>query len=263
MNRKRLVLGAVGTAILTIYLVIASVYNTQPQSVFYKMEEVPAPLPGQRILVFAPHPDDESIAVGGYLYTCHEVGAQVEVVLVTDGNRRGLRDKRYQEFKAAASHLGLETTDLRFWNYPDGRLSASLGPLTDQVREEISSFQPQIVVYSNRADRHPDHATLGAAVEKVLGEGKLEVQPVGYAYLVHYQYYPRPALLSRQHHLLPPKSAAHADESWEKFSLSPEAREAKYEAIHCYSSQLRNPLLKHLFTGLLQDNELLSRDQLI
>lgn len=259
MKRKRLIGGATAAAILTVCLMLAFVYNTQPQSAFYKMAEVSAPLPGQRILVFVPHPDDESIAVGGYLYTCHEVGAQVKLVLVTDGNRRGKRDIRYQEFENAVSRLGFEADDRCFWNYPDGRLSAGLGPLIEQVSEEMASFQPQIVVYSDPADRHSDHAALGRAVEKVLGEEDIGVDPTGYAYLVHYKYYPEPSLLNRKHHLRPPKSAAIANQSWEKFSLSPEARQAKHDAIHCYSSQLRNPFLKSLFVGLMQDNELLNR----
>lgn len=257
MNRNRLIWGMAAAAILTACMVLAFVYNTQPQSTFNKMAEVLAPLPEEKILVFVPHPDDESIAVGGFLYTCHEVGAQVEVVLVTDGNRRGKRDIRCQEFKNAVGRLGLEADNLCFWDYPDGRLSADLSALIDQVSEEIASFEPQVVVYSDPADRHSDHAALGQAVEKVLGEENLGAEPTGYAYLVHYKYYPEPSLLNRQHHLRPPKSAAIANQRWEKFSLSPEARKAKHEAICCYSSQLRNPFMKPLFAGLMQDNELL------
>ena len=40
---------------------------------------------GDRLLVFAPHPDDEIIGCGGVLLNAIEAGRDVQVVYVTDG----------------------------------------------------------------------------------------------------------------------------------------------------------------------------------
>ncbi len=49
--------------------------------------EVPAPLPGmERVLVIAPHPDDELLALGGTIAHLTGEGHQVLVVFVTNGD---------------------------------------------------------------------------------------------------------------------------------------------------------------------------------
>ena len=39
----------------------------------------------RRILVLAPHPDDESVGCGGYLTKMADEGAEITVAFVTDG----------------------------------------------------------------------------------------------------------------------------------------------------------------------------------
>ena len=40
---------------------------------------------GRRLLVFAPHPDDEIIGCGGVLLNAVKIGCEIQVVYVTDG----------------------------------------------------------------------------------------------------------------------------------------------------------------------------------
>lgn len=243
---------------LVVCLTTAWIHNALPQDSFYHFREISIPGPGQRVLVFTPHPDDESIAIGGYLFNCQTAGAEVRVVLVTDGNRRGMKDRRYQEFQQATEQLLVPADELRYWGYPDGQLDKHLSELDIQVAAEIALFRPDVVVYSHPQDRHPDHAALGQSVEAVLGQdAEIDGQIKSYAYLVHYKYYPEPKMLSRQFYLLPPASIASHDEDWEKVILSPEAQQAKHIAIQAYRTQIRNPFLTPLFLGLQRSNELL------
>lgn len=262
MKRRRLLLCAGGTASIVVYLLLAFLFNALPQDDFYTLKECAIPGDGQRVLVFTPHPDDESIAIGGYLFSIQKAGAQVRMVLVTDGNYRGLRDKRYQEFHAATEKLMIPPTELRFWGYPDGRLSDHFNELESQVEKELDLFQPEYVIYPHPLDRHPDHAALGRAVEGALAnKAKIGQNIRAYAYLVHYKYYPEPQMLTRRHYLLPPLRVSQHNEDWNKITLTEEAEKAKDEAIHLYHTQWRNPFLRPLFIGLMRNNELLvSRD---
>jgi LmbE family N-acetylglucosaminyl deacetylase len=93
---------------------------------------------GLRLLVFAPHPDDETIAVGGLLQRVTARNGTARVVFVTngdgyvDGVRREVRRaetsrqdfieygrRRHQEALQAAAHLGLAPSNTQFLGFPD------------------------------------------------------------------------------------------------------------------------------------------------
>ncbi|MDA8146224.1 MAG: PIG-L family deacetylase [Thermaerobacter sp.] len=84
--RWTVVLGAL--ALLAVSFVI---YNF---NLFYPPQRVEAALPplpaapraGERILVFAPHPDDATLGAGGYIHQAVQAGAQVWLVQVTSGD---------------------------------------------------------------------------------------------------------------------------------------------------------------------------------
>ena len=93
---------------------------------------------GERILILAPHPDDEAIACAGVIQKALVAGAQVRVVYLTNGDhnelafivyekritmRQGefiyLGKVRQQESIKAMKFLGLSEKDLVFLGYPD------------------------------------------------------------------------------------------------------------------------------------------------
>jgi LmbE family N-acetylglucosaminyl deacetylase len=92
-----------------------------------------------RVMVFAPHPDDETIAVGGMLARLAAAGTPVRVVFVTDGDGypgalpeaersvaayRAFGQRRMDEARAALGRLGLRRDDARFLGFPDAGLDA-------------------------------------------------------------------------------------------------------------------------------------------
>ena len=100
----------VALAILTVIaclLYISDVPPVMAQSAAAALPDVVIPQSGQRILVFSPHPDDETIGAGGYIAQSIENGADVRIVLVTDGDFHGNEDVRYAEFKKASQILGV------------------------------------------------------------------------------------------------------------------------------------------------------------
>lgn len=241
--------------LILVFLWLIFVWNTMPRKKFNSLPTAPIAAGEQRVLLLIPHPDDESLAIGGYTHICSQNGASVRLVLVSDGNRQGLRDLRYQEFRAAANDLGIAASDLRFWGYPDGSLKLYQAAIVAQVEQEIGQYQPDFIIYPHPADKHKDHSILGRSVERsIAGANLFDVW--AYAYLIHYNFYQLPALFSNN--LFPPRSISGNNDDWQKIILSPEAYQAKLYALLKYRSQRRNPFLFPLFRVSLRDNELLS-----
>lgn len=93
---------------------------------------------GERVLILAPHPDDEAIACAGVIQRALKSGAQVRVVFLTNGDhnefafivyekrltiRQGefihLGEVRRQESIRAMKFLGVAEKELIFLGYPD------------------------------------------------------------------------------------------------------------------------------------------------
>ncbi len=110
-----------------------------------KFQPAPDVKSSDRILIFAPHPDDESLGTGGLIARAVEKNATVKVVMVTDGSRShthtifnqfrastnltenvSLPELRHNETLKALKNLGLNESNIIFLGYPDGGLRAIL-----------------------------------------------------------------------------------------------------------------------------------------
>jgi LmbE family N-acetylglucosaminyl deacetylase len=100
---------------------------------------------GRRILIFAPHPDDEIVATGGLIYEALKRGFEIKIVFITNGDGFGdlitaqghsrktkikstneaitLGYERQIEAIQAAKVLGLTNDNLIFLGYPDRGVS--------------------------------------------------------------------------------------------------------------------------------------------
>jgi len=131
------------------------------------------------LAVFA-HPDDESIACGGLLALCADLGVRVTLLCATHGeNRGGVRDEgwfeqRARELDEAARILGI--TDVMLLDYRDGFLPWA-GDLSDRIEAEIRRLRPDAVVTFGKDGLywHPDHIAIceatSAAIDEMADEG--------------------------------------------------------------------------------------------
>jgi LmbE family N-acetylglucosaminyl deacetylase len=121
-------------------LFVLSVHRASLSQQSVHWQPLPVPQPAQRILVVAPHPDDEVLGCGGLIATAVRQGAMVRVVFLTSGDGYpaaatllcrstpkaddflALGRMRMEEARRAAHALGLSDTDLVFLGYPDRRL---------------------------------------------------------------------------------------------------------------------------------------------
>jgi LmbE family N-acetylglucosaminyl deacetylase len=131
------------------------------------------PLEGtpQRALVITPHPDDCEIGCGGTIVKWIRAGAEVVLVVCTNGDKGSddptmtsvrLASIREQEQREAAKVLGLK--EVVFLNHPDGELEDSRRFRGDLVRE-IRRHRPDVVLttdpFRQSGYMHRDHRMAG------------------------------------------------------------------------------------------------------
>ena len=159
-----------------------------------------------RVLVLAPHPDDESIGCGGLLLAAREAGAARRVITLTDGGnnpwpqrwiekrwridddaRARWGARRRAEAQAALDVLGVLADERVFFGLPDAGLTALLmqggETFVAPLHRQIAEFKPTHLALPVLADRHPDHSAAHIAARLALGSG--DVHPSLLAYRVH------------------------------------------------------------------------------
>jgi LmbE family N-acetylglucosaminyl deacetylase len=124
-----------------------------------------------KVLVIAPHPDDEVLGCGGTIarHTAH--GDEVQVAVVSRGAAEmySLAEEEQVRHELADAHTILGVTAVHFLDFPAPKLDTIPGyQLADAIRQVIKSFHPNIVYLPHRGDIHADHqavfqATLVAA----------------------------------------------------------------------------------------------------
>ncbi len=197
-----------------------------------------------RILVLAPHMDDEAIGCGGVLIRHVRAGAEVTVVYLTDGSlgdaglfqgtvpasardprRRAVADRRKQESEIYAQRAGirrrvfLEASDGGLEPTPD--LVAALGTL-------LCETQPEVVYFPFVMDLHEDHWQ----ANRILLEAAAALPQVL-----------RDALRLRGYEVWTPLVA-------NRLADVTEVMDAKIEALGAYASQIKDTDYTHSVRGL-------------
>jgi LmbE family N-acetylglucosaminyl deacetylase len=124
----------------------------------------------QRVLVVAPHPDDEVIGVGGTLALHQRAGSAVLALYVTlDRPAADGSIPREGEAARAASLLGF---DHRFLRFRDGSLSLQEEPLVHALADYIRTFRPDVIYCPFPGDHHRDHQSTSACVGAAVAHGR-------------------------------------------------------------------------------------------
>lgn len=224
-----------------------------PEAALHFIKDVEILEDSQNVLVFSPHPDDETLGAGGFIYESVRKADKVSIVLVTDGNKHGLKNKRYGEFEEATGLLGVKKENLTFLGYPDGGLQKEdQGEVKEKFSKIIDKENPDVIVYPYSKDQHLDHSTTGKLLDELLAENK---KIISYKYLVHHKRFPYPHLFRPDDYILPPVVFVNPIHSWQKLMLSKEAEDQKMEALLKYKTQLRYISLRELLYSFVRKNE--------
>jgi LmbE family N-acetylglucosaminyl deacetylase/glycosyltransferase involved in cell wall biosynthesis len=136
-------------------------------------------LAAERILVLAAHPDDETLGAGGTIALNARKGAEVRIWIATDGERQdgaggdaAYAGRRRDEARLAAAVLGVPAPV--FAGLPDRSLDSSGETLTRVLAEELSEFEPDLVLCPSPSEIHPDHRALSEALYRAVASSRPE-----------------------------------------------------------------------------------------
>ena len=193
-----------------------------------------------RLLLIAPHPDDESLAMGGFIQRAIKAEAAVRLIFATNGDSnpwpqrwvekrwkighdesRRWGTMRCQEARVALKKLGFQK-EARFLNFPDQGITRMLMradlEIVERFCRELDEWKPTLLVLPSSYDLHSDHnalfVLLQIALDRIGRRGLPQLQ-----YLVH----------SRQPDLVPRRI---------DLQLADHEVHTKRQAILCHGTQM-------------------------
>ena len=124
-----------------------------------------------RILVIAPHPDDETLGCGGSLLKHKSNGDSLSWLVATRGHEpqwsADLLDRKEKEIASVTAAYGFDQT-IRL-NFPTIRLDTiPLDEFIAAIRNAISDCKPELVYLNHFGDVHSDHRIVFEATMSVL-----------------------------------------------------------------------------------------------
>ncbi|WP_296261457.1 MULTISPECIES: PIG-L deacetylase family protein [unclassified Pseudomonas] len=135
--------------------------------------------PGSRLIVLAPHPDDEVLACGGLLAAMAERQEDIHLISVTDGEgshpgsthwpQPRLRAQRRLESEGALRSLGIDASHISWQRLGlgDGHVAERAESLIALLSEDL---RPSDVLLSTwRHDGHCDHEAVGHCAAQAAG----------------------------------------------------------------------------------------------
>ena len=135
----------------------------------------------ERILIIAPHPDDESIGCGGLLL---KYASRCDVICLTDGrqgqgdvNPSELKEKRRTEFMDAMSYATVHEYEMI--GIADGTLCGH-----QSILESFDLSRYSKIFVTGLEDRHPDHSATLIALKRACIKQSVD-KPLIYIYEVH------------------------------------------------------------------------------
>jgi LmbE family N-acetylglucosaminyl deacetylase len=142
----------------------------------------------RRVLVVAPHADDEVLGCGGLLAQLAADGARVRVLFLTDGaaaapaggkgagaeTGRAYAERRRAESALALAALGAGTEaegrlEAEHLELPDGRLAGHLDEAAEAIRRALAELEPDLLLAPSPLEATSDHRAAFAALHRALG----------------------------------------------------------------------------------------------
>ncbi|HEX2962113.1 MAG: bacillithiol biosynthesis deacetylase BshB1 [Ignavibacteria bacterium] len=125
------------------------------------------------VLVFAAHPDDAELSMGGTIAKFTKSDLKVGVIDFTKGElgTRGSAETRQKE--AFQSAISLKLAIRENLHIPDGGVEVSKENITKVVMC-LRKYRPKIIFAPYFNDRHPDHIDTSAVVKRAMFSSGLE-----------------------------------------------------------------------------------------
>lgn len=129
--------------------------------------------PVGRVLIVAPHPDDETLGAGGLTAALCVQGVEVAIAAVTDGENAypdepDLGQVRRREQSEALAILGVRSSRVHRFGLPDSDVSSHEEELS-HLLESLVTPHTYILAPWQR-DYHPDHEACGRAAARIAAQ---------------------------------------------------------------------------------------------
>lgn len=135
-----------------------------------------------RVLVIAPHPDDETLGCGGAIGMHLRAGCRVRILIVTDGRRSragGYTPDKMAQLRAVEAQNAMEVLRKQC-TLNEGALELVQpllqegawrdGDLDGLLARQVSQWKPTIVYTTSSVDFHPEHLRVAGVVAQVLSK---------------------------------------------------------------------------------------------
>jgi LmbE family N-acetylglucosaminyl deacetylase len=153
------------------------------------------PLAARRVLVVAPHPDDETLGCGGLIARLMAAGSFVHTIFLTDGGashrasrtwpRPRLASLREREAAEALMALGAGDSPRTFLRLNDAAMPApgseTWAAARDAIAGVVATLQPGLAVLPWRRDPHCDHRDGWHLAQEALRQANVDPPVLEYA----------------------------------------------------------------------------------
>ena len=182
------------------------------------------------VLVFAAHPDDAELSMGGTIAKLTSQNFKVGLIDLTRGElgTRGSTDIRQKEAFQAALNLKIAVRENL--NIPDGNIGKNQQNLV-KVIMAIRKYRPKIIFAPFFNDRHPDHVDASALVKQAMfSTGLMKIKTFDKE-VAQQAYRPNRLFYYMQTYTFEPSFIVDVSSCFE----------IKMKAVNSYSSQFFNP----------------------
>jgi N-acetylglucosamine malate deacetylase 1 len=185
------------------------------------------------VLVFAAHPDDAELSMGGTIARFTSQGLEVGVVDLTKAelSTRGNVITRAKETAAASRILKLKVRENL--GIKDGGISSSKDNLI-KVITLLRKFKPSIVFAPFFNDRHPDHIDSSILIKRAVFSSGLEKFKTTISGKSQLHYRPKKIFYYMQTYIFEPSFIVDISEHFQ----------TKMKSVHAFQSQFHNPVVK-------------------
>jgi bacillithiol biosynthesis deacetylase BshB1 len=184
-------------------------------------------------LIFAAHPDDAELAMGGTIAKLTKSDLKVGIIDLTRGElgTRGTAETRQQEAFNAAIALKIKVRENL--EIPDGEIKNSKENLM-KVIITIRKYKPKIVFAPYFNDRHPDHIDASNLIKRAMFSTGLSKIKTFDKEVPQHHYRPEKLYYYMQTYTFDPTFIVDISE----------CMELKMKSVQCYSTQFHDPKSK-------------------
>lgn len=149
----------------------------------------------KKAIVFAPHPDDETLGCGGTIAKKLSEGYDVSVVFMTDGRHSltelgifsrptpiEMKEIRREDAMRATKILGLPEKNLLFLDFEDKTLEKHEGLVQEKIVEILKDISPAEVFFPQEMEYHIDHRVTNMIIRRAIKI--LNLYPIEYQYRI-------------------------------------------------------------------------------